>query len=157
VYKKEKGLMKEESRMYDREKLKEMLIREEGLKLKPYRDPVSGKLTIGVGRNLEDVGISEDEAMYLLENDIRRAEETAGHCCAAHGVLFENLPEEAQLVLVDMAFNMGYRLKSFRRMFTALRRGDFEEAAKEMLDSKWARQVGRRAENLAEIMKNCAR
>ena len=72
-------------------------------------------------------------------------------------MLFESLPEEAQLVLVDMAFNMGYRLKSFRRMFAALRRGDFEEAAKEMLDSKWATQVGRRAENLAEIMKNCAR
>jgi lysozyme len=140
-----------------KERLKNMLIRHEGLKLKPYRDPVVGKLTIGVGRNLDDVGISEDEAMYMLENDIRRAEETAGHCCAAHGVLFESLPEDARLVLIDMAFNLGYRLKSFRKMFAALKRGDFIEAAKEMLDSRWARQVGHRAEELAEIMRGCAR
>ena len=138
-----------------KERLKNILIRHEGLKLKPYRD-TKGKLTIGVGRNLDDVGISEDEAMYLLENDIRRAEETAGHCCAEHGVLFESLPEDARLVLIDMAFNLGYRLKGFRKMFAAIKRGDFVEAAKEMLDSRWARQVGRRAEELAEIMRGCA-
>ena len=140
----------------DKEKLKEMLIRHEGLKLKPYKDTV-GKLTIGVGRNLEDVGISEDEAMYLLENDIKRAEKVAAECCAEHEVLFETLPEDAKLVLVDMAFNLGYKLKGFKKMFAALARGDFEEAAKEMLDSRWARQVGKRAEELAEIMRQISR
>ncbi len=137
-----------------KERLKEMLIRHEGLRLKPYRDSV-GKLTIGVGRNLDDVGISEEEALYLLENDIRRAEKIAVECASSHGVLFESLPEDAQLVLIDMAFNLGYKLKGFKKMFSALKRRDFDEAAWEMLDSRWARQVGKRATELAEIMRSC--
>jgi len=141
---------------YDRAKLRGMLIRHEGMRLKPYRCP-AGKLTIGVGRNLEDVGITEEEAMYLLENDIKRAEQVAVQCCANHGVLFETLPDDAQLVLVNMAFNLGYKLNGFKKMFYALSLGDYEEAAKEMLDSRWARQVGKRAEELAEIMRSLAR
>ena len=139
-----------------RERLKGMLIRHEGLRLKPYRDSV-GKLTIGVGRNLDDIGISEDEAFYLLENDIRRAEETAAECAALYGVVFESLPEDARLVLVNMAFNLGYRIGGFKKMFAALKAGDYEEAAREMLDSRWARQVGERARELSEIMKNIGR
>ncbi len=139
-----------------RERLREMLIRHEGLRLKPYRDSV-GKLTIGVGRNLDDIGISEDEAFYLLENDIRRAEETAAECAALHGVVFESLPEDARLVLTDMAFNLGYKLSGFKKMFAALRAGDYEEAAREMLDSRWARQVGNRARELSEIMRGLAK
>ncbi len=135
------------------ERLREMLIRHEGLRLKPYKDSV-GKLTIGVGRNLEDVGISEDEALYLLENDIRRAKETAIRCCEEHEVAFESLPEDAQLVLINMAFNLGYRLTRFRKMFAALRERDWEKVAFEMLDSKWARQVKSRAEELAELIRN---
>ena len=138
------------------ERARELVKRHEGLRLKPYRDSV-GKLTIGYGRNLEDVGISEGEAEVLLQNDLRRAVEVAVHCCADHGVLFEALPGEAKAVLVDMAFNLGYRLGEFRRMFAALARKDYEEAAREMLDSRWARQVGGRARELAEIMKNAGR
>lgn len=64
--------------------LKDMLIRHEGLKLKPYRDTV-GKLTIGAGRNLNDLGISEREAMFLLDNDImERAGRRAGDGTSAH-------------------------------------------------------------------------
>ena len=142
--------------MFFQDRLREMLIRHEGMRLKPYRCP-AGKLTIGVGRNLEDVGISEDEAFYLLDNDIRRAEATAAECAGRHGVLWEGLPEDARLVLLNMAFNLGYRLGGFRKMFAALRKGDYEDAAREMLDSRWARQVGQRAIELAEIMKNIGR
>ena len=135
---------------------RELIKRHEGLRLKPYRCP-AGKLTIGYGRNLEDVGISEEEAEVLLQNDLRRAVETAARCAAEHGVLFETLPDDAKVVLTDMAFNLGFRLSGFRRMFAALKRGDYEEAAREMLDSLWARQVGNRARKLAEIMKNIGR
>lgn len=133
-------------------KLRKMLIEHEGLRLRPYLCP-AGKISIGVGRNLEDVGISEDEALYLLENDIRRAEQTARWCCRRHGIEFSGLQENVQLALLDMAFNLGYRLSGFRKMFAALKAGDYKEAAREMLDSKWATQVGSRAQELAEMVR----
>ncbi len=131
------------------ERLIKLLITHEGLRLKPYRDSV-GKLTIGVGRNLDDVGITEEEALYLLKNDIKRVLD----------FLKERLPywngltETRKMALVDMCFNLGPGgFLSFKRMLAALERGDYEQAAREMLDSKWARQVGRRAEELAEMMR----
>jgi len=130
--------------------LAEQLLRHEGLRLKPYRDSV-GKLTIGVGRNLDDVGISESEAMLLLEHDIARAE----------GAVTARLPWVGMLdqtrknVLVNMAFNMGINnLLLFQRFLSATAMGDWELAAKEMLDSLWAKQVGKRAIELAEIMRS---
>ena len=131
------------------EKLIRLLITHEGLRLKPYRD-TRGKLTIGVGRNLDDVGITEEEALYLLKNDIKRVLD----------FLKERLPywngltETRKMALVDMCFNLGPGgFLSFKRMLAALERGDYEQAAREMLDSRWARQVGRRAEELAEMMR----
>ena len=128
--------------------LKEQLVRHEGLRLKPYRDTV-GVLTIGVGRNLDDVGIREDEAMVLLDHDIL-------------GVLddldrefpwWRHLSETRQLVLADMCFNLGIgRLKGFRKALQAMQEGRWADAAREMLDSRWAAQVGSRAVNLAEMM-----
>lgn len=132
-----------------KERLRRMLIVHEGLRLKPYRCP-AGYLTIGVGRNLEARGISREEAMVLLESDIAEAE------AAARGFFpaFDRLEEPRQAVLVDMAFNLGaVRLGGFRRFRAALERGDFEQAAREMLDSKWAKQVGPRARRLAEMMR----
>lgn len=132
-----------------KERLRRMLIVHEGLWLKPYRCP-AGYLTIGVGRNLEARGISREEAMVLLESDIAEAE------AAARGFFpaFDRLEEPRQAVLVDMAFNLGaVRLGGFWRFRAALERGDFEQAAREMLDSKWAKQVGPRARRLAEMMR----
>jgi lysozyme len=124
----------------------EQLKRDEGLKLKPYKDTV-GKTTIGIGRNLDDVGISEDEAIILLHNDLAKA---AGQIRAA-------LPWADQLgpirgsVLGNMAFNMGIAgLLNFHKFLTALRLGNYDQAATEMLDSKWASQVGARAQRLAQ-------
>ena len=130
-------------------RLREQLIRHEDLRLKPYRDSV-GKLTIGVGRNLDDVGISREEALLLLDNDILRAQ-TA---------VIRELPWAVELdrqrfeVLVNMAYNLGIRgLLGFRKFLAELHDGHFEAAAKEMLDSRWAEQVGRRAQELAGIVR----
>lgn len=129
--------------------LREILLRHEDLRLKPYRDSV-GKLSIGVGRNLDDVGLSREEALLLLDNDILRAQT---------GVIRE-LPWSVELdrprfeVLVNMAFNMGVGgLLEFKKFLSALQAGHMETAAKEMLDSQWSQQVGRRADELAQIVR----
>ena len=131
--------------------LKNMLIVDEGLRLKPYRDTV-GKLTIGVGRNLDDVGISKDEALYLLENDIQRAIQDATEIFGTE--IWLSLDEVRQAVILDMLFNLGKpRFLTFRRFIQAIKEGNFERASKEMLNSRWARQVKKRAQRLAYMMK----
>lgn len=127
----------------------QQLIDHEGLRLKPYRDTV-GKLTIGVGRNLDDVGITESEARTLLENDISTV------CRELDRALpwWRDLSEPRQRALADMAFNLGTpRLLGFKRMIAALERKDYEEAANEMLLSQWADQVKSRAVRLAAAMR----
>lgn len=121
----------------------------EGLRLKPYKCP-AGALTIGYGHNLDANGITLDMAEELLKTDLAyaRMEVGANIPCSA------KLCEARQFVLVDMAFNMGIsRLLTFKKMIAALEQGYFERAACEMLNSKWAKQVGRRADKLAEIMR----
>jgi len=149
--------------------LEQQLIAHEGLKLKPYRC-TAGKLTIGVGRNLDDVGLTDlelriirkrnpawqigdaitrDEAMLLLRNDIVRARGGA-RTVVSH---FDGLSTARQRVLIDMVFNLGLRrFVKFKGLLGALVVGDYARAAEEMLDSKWARQVGKRATTLAAMM-----
>lgn len=127
----------------------EMIKRHEGLRLWPYKD-TEGVLTIGYGRNLDDIGISEKEAEILLQNDIMRAEDDL------HQVLPENRTMDIARynVLVNMMFNLGInRFKGFKRMIRAVKEKNYEKAAEEMLDSKWAGQVKGRATELAEIMR----
>ena len=129
-------------------KLKQQLMRHEGVRYKPYRCSAD-KLTIGVGRNLEDNGLSEDEVQLLLDNDIKDVLRT----CATLPY-WKDLNEARRLVRADMMFNLGYkRFKGFKKMEAALREGRWEKAAVEMLDSKWARQVGQRSNTLAVMMK----
>src|SRR5690554_4120050 len=125
-------------------KLEKTLARHEGLRLKPYRDTV-GKLTIGYGRNLDDAGISEDEALVMMRNDIAVSRRELSQYD-----WFRRLDESRQGVLINMRFNLGLpRLLTFRRMIAALDNGDYNKAADEMLDSRWAEQVGNRAVELA--------
>jgi lysozyme len=133
---------------YDMTALEDQLIDHEGLELKPYQC-TADKLTIGVGRNIEDRGITEDEARYLLKNDIKIVEDE----------LLEKKPVVAgldavrQRVLVDMGFNLGIpTLLKFQNMWAAIEEEDFERAAEEAMDSRWAKQVGRRAERLCQAM-----
>ncbi|CAM3873638.1 Phage lysozyme [Vibrio aerogenes CECT 7868] len=127
---------------------RELLIRHEGLRLQPYRC-TAGKLTIGVGRNLDDAGISEAEAMLLLEHDLQSVYQQVNDAlpwCQA-------LPECQQIVLMNMAFNLGMGgLLKFKRMLAALEAGDTAQAATEMRDSRWAAQVGKRAEDLIQLL-----
>jgi lysozyme len=121
----------------------------EGLRLKPYYDTVD-KLTIGIGRNLEDTGISKAEASFMLQNDLIRIIAELDEQMP----WWRELTENRRRILVDMAFNLGtFGLSQFRDMLAATKVGDFDGASKEMLDSKWAKQVGARAERLAQAMK----
>jgi lysozyme len=130
------------------EDFKKQITRHEGLRLFPYNDSV-GKLTIGVGRNLEDRGISEDEAMRLLENDIAVHKKELEH----HFPIVLSLSPVRYYVLLNMCFNIGStRLSGFRKMWEAINISNFVKASEEMLDSKWADQVGNRATELSEMM-----
>src|SRR6266567_1031028 len=125
--------------------LLDQLTRDEGLRLKPYKDSV-GKLTIGVGRNLDDVGISRDEALLLLANDIQNAKDRIEQELPWAG----NLDEVRLAALVNMVFNMGIgRVMQFHKFLAALAAVDFKTASTEMLSSHWAEQVGPRAQRLA--------
>ena len=128
--------------------LLEQLIDHEGLRLKPYTDTV-GKLTIGVGRNLDDVGITSDEAMILLKNDVERTIDSLDRRLD----WWRNLNASRQRALISMAFNLGIGgLLKFKKALFAMQEGRWLEAQEEMLNSKWATQVGRRAETLAQTM-----
>ncbi|MGN7612728.1 glycoside hydrolase family protein [Magnetococcales bacterium HHB-1] len=130
------------------ERMKDQLIQHEGLRLKPYRC-TAGKMTIGVGRNLDDNGISKAEALHLLGNDINRVIRELNSSFP----WFETLDEPRRRVLIDMAFNLGITtLRCFKRMLRAVEAGNYPLAAKEMLDSRWARQVGQRATKLSRMM-----
>lgn len=133
--------------MTSRDALRQQLIAHEGLRLKPYTDTV-GKLTIGCGRNLHDRGITEAEARYLLDNDIDSA-----IADLLQFPWFSDMDPVRQRVFVDLCFNMGIvRLKLFTKMLDAVSRTDWPNAAAELLNSKYAQQVGQRAQTLATML-----
>ena len=130
------------------ERLKEDLIADEGLRLTPYQCP-AGKTTIGVGRNLDDVGITEAEAMALLDNDIERVK----------AQLAKALPwlqgDNVQRALGNMTFQMGLGgVLKFKKMLAALQVKDYTAARREALDSAWARQTPQRAKRVTDLMKD---
>lgn len=130
------------------EKLKKMLIRHEGLELKPYKCS-AGKLSIGVGRNLDDVGITLAEANYMLDGDLVRTIQAA----TTNFSWFVELSEARQAVIVSMIFNLGlYGFIQFKDTIRAVALRDYALASKLMLDSRWARQVGNRALELSKMM-----
>ena len=125
-----------------------MLIRHEGLRLKPYRDAES-KLTIGVGRNLDDEGITRAEALMLLDNDIATVRRDVTRAFP----WFPGLDPVRKDVVLTMVFNLGLPgFRRFEKTIAAIRAGDWENAAREMLRSRWASQVGKRATELAAMM-----
>jgi|SRR5665811_1434779 len=114
----------------------------ENLTRTPYHDTV-GKITIGYGRNLEDKGITIPEAELMLANDV----------VEAHGVLqeefgfYRGLSEIRQAVMMDLYHNMGLGgLLTFKKMLNAIQIGDFDEAARQLQDSKYYKQVGLRGQ-----------
>lgn len=104
--------------------------------------------TIGIGRNLEK-GITKEESSYLFMNDLKDA---TGDL-SKNFKWFYVINEIRQGVLINMCFNLGLtRFMKFKKMIAALEARDYEEAARQMLDSKWANQVGDRATRLAKQM-----
>lgn len=133
-----------------RQKLKNLLVQHESYKQFPYVD-TTGHLTIGIGRNLKDRGISLNEALYLLDGD----ELYFSNKLSSSLKFFDDLDEPRQIVLVDMCFNLGLQgLLGFKEMMLAIEAKDYERAAQEMLESKWATQVNERATCLARIMRS---
>ena len=135
---------------FDGERLIADLIRDEGVRLMPYRDTV-GKLTIGVGRNLDDRGITDHEAGVMLATDV----DVVCMELDARAPWWRGMKSSAQLGLANMCFNMGWpRLSKFQNMLSALKKGDCETAATEALNSQWARQVGSRATRIAYLYRS---
>lgn len=130
------------------EKLAARVRRNEGLSYLPYRCQ-AGALTIGYGHNLEARGIDITVAELLLKQDLEIAEKEVKNAF----IWWPKLDDARIGVLVEMCFNMGIsRLVGFKKMLSAVEAGDYQTAAQEMLDSKWARQVKGRAVELAKIM-----
>jgi len=128
--------------------LKDWLILHEGVRHTPYLC-TSGKTSIGIGRNLDDNGLTLEEIHYLLDNDIKR--------CKRELEIYPWYilsPPGVRDALVNMCFNMGIkRLLGFKNMITALLARNYRKAAMEALDSKWAKQVGKRAHDVADVIR----
>ncbi len=128
--------------------LKEMLERQEGRRNKMYLDS-EGIPTIGIGHNLRDRPLSDRVIDAIYEDDL------LDHTLDAQKLqVFVKLDPVRQDVLINMVFNMGLvRVQGFVKMLAALEAGDWNEAANQMLDSKWAMQVGNRAQELAKMIR----
>lgn len=127
--------------------LRKMLVIQEGLETKLYYDTL-GIPTIAVGRNLRDVGLSYDECMYLLDNDIRERLEQL----PIRYTYFTNLSDVRKMVVISMSFMGMKTFSEFHKFHGALMLNDYKTAAQEMLNSRWARQVKRRSQVLATMM-----
>ena len=129
--------------------LVDTLARHEGVRRLVYEDSL-GVLTIGVGRNLQDVGLSDDEIYYLLKNDIRRCETELDNAFR----WYKDLDQVRQEAMINLCFNVGItKLRKFKLALRAMEARDYNDAADEFLDSLWATQVGQRAVEVAEMIR----
>lgn len=150
----------------DAERLAGQLKRHEGLRLAAYLDGV-GVLTIGYGHNCQawplpgvlrpGDTISREQALCLFREDLELAVAQTAHALP----WMSSLCPPRQAVLINMSFNLGLGsaasgrgLLGFRRLLAAVRSGDYSLAAGEMLNSRWAGQVGQRAVELAVQMES---
>ena len=142
------------------EQLREELTDDEGCKYEIYLDHL-GYPTFGIGHLVrdddpehgEEVGtsVSEDRVIAAFESDI----ETVLSDCNKLYSDFEDLPEETQLIIANMMFNLGYpRLSAFKGMKRGVDSRDWNSAADEMVDSRWYNQVTNRANRLVERMRS---
>lgn len=146
----------------DLQRLQEDLENDEGVKYEIYLDHL-GLPTFGIGHLVtesdpeygQEVGteVSEDRVAEAFEQDIKT---TLSECTVLYPD-FDDLPEEAQLVIANMMFNLGRpRLSQFKGMKRGVDARDWNAAADEMVDSKWYRQVTNRADRLVERMRALA-
>jgi len=136
------------------EKLKSEIRRDEGLRLNAYQCP-TGHWTIGYGHSLaahadSSTTISLHDAAALLDADI--AEAVARAKAFVSEYVWDMLSDTRKRVLVNMAFNLGNKLRGFKVLRGCVIASDWDGAADAMLDSLWARQVGARAIRLSKMM-----
>jgi lysozyme len=136
----------------DKSRLMKTLEGHEGYRQFPYRC-TADKLTIGIGRNLDDVGISYPEARHLLNNDIEKCRNDLANIFPDQ---FAVLPDHIQEVLMNMRFQLGPGgIRKFRKFIGAIRAWEMSRAYDEMLNSKWAkRDTPARAKELAGVLLN---
>ena len=127
--------------------MRNLIVKHEGKSKFAYED-TKGILTIGVGRNIERVGLSDDEMMLMLTNDIERIR---SELHAKYPWIYE-IDDTRQWVLINMAFMGVKKLSGFTGMWGYIKKKDYVNASKEMLRSLWATQVGDRANDLARLM-----
>lgn len=133
----------------NRAKLISQLEADEGKSRKPYKC-TAGKTTIGIGRNLDDRGLSDDEIAYLLNNDIKNCEHDLNRALP----WWRDMDDARRNVLLNMCFNLGIgRLLGFKKTLALMQAKRYDAAATEMLNSTWADQVGMRAARLARVMR----
>ncbi len=131
-------------------KLSDQLRIHEGVRSHVYLC-TAGYETIGVGRNIAEsgIGLSDDEIDYLLENDIKRCKQELVSLS-----WFPDLDPVRQDAIVNLCFNLGLtRLMGFQNAMSAMAVGDYEKAADEFLDSRWAKQVGQRSLDVAHMIR----
>ena len=131
-------------------KFLDLVSKHEGLRLTMYHDTV-GVPTIGYGHNLQQP-ISAAAAMLILEDDV----EIVFQELDAKMYWWRDLPEQAQMVVASMVFNMGWpRFSGFRKFIRALEDRAWDRAAYEMEDSIWWGQVGNRGAELRSLLLEC--
>jgi len=134
----------------DYRKVKEMIKGNEGLRLKPYKCP-AGKITIGYGRNLEDKGITVDEADNMLFHDV--CEVLADLRCIFQEKVFSDFSEPRQHALIDMRYQLGFGgFRSFKKMIQAIQDDNWPEAIKQVKNSRYYTQVTNRANRVCDMM-----
>ena len=131
----------------DLQKLKDQLLRHEGLKLKPYVDSV-GKITIGIGHNLTDKGLTLTQVNAIFLDDVN---DTLAFI-SKHFPWWNVLNDTRQRAIFDLVFNMGGEILTFKKMLAAIEVGDWTTAAAELLNSHYATQVGKRAHDVAAML-----
>lgn len=128
--------------------LKELLRKHEGWKKFPYTDTV-GKLSIGCGRNLTDRGLDDNEIMFLLEKDIIIAMTDLQSIFPD----FFEFSDRRRVALISLAFIGKEKLLGFKKMIQAVKDGRWDNAGDEVIESKYAKQVGERALEIAEMLR----
>jgi lysozyme len=122
-----------------------------GEKLKLYTD-TKNKVTIGIGHNIQDKGITVATSRFMCSEDIDEAENELNRCIS----WWKSKPDNVKLVLLNMMFNMGAnKLMGFVKTLQLIKEDKFKEASVEMLNSAWANQVGKRAVRLSNMLKSC--
>lgn len=127
-------------------RIEEQLVEHEGERLNPYIC-TAGKLTIGIGHNLSDNGITQEMSRFIFQCDLQEC--IVDLESFVFPGQFDSFPENIQHVLLDMRFQLGFMgFRNFKKMIAAFKRMDFAEAVRQMKKSRWYFQVPARAEKL---------